>query len=68
MNNFITYEYYSVNISNLSSKTIIMIGRASDKLKRFNLGIQAMEYIIKDIPLCLMKIISNITNTIIILY
>ena len=63
MNNFITYEYYSVNISNLSSKTIIMIGRASDKLKRFNLGIQAMEYIIKDIPLCLMKIISNITNT-----
>ena len=63
MNNFITYEYYSVNISNLSSKIIIMIGRGSDKQKRFNLGIQAMEYIIKDMPICIMKIISNITNT-----
>ena len=62
MNNFVTYEYYSVHRSKLSSKLILMIGRASDKLKRFNLGIQAMEYIIKDIPLCKMKIISNITN------
>ena len=55
-----TYEYYSVHRSKLSSKLILMIGRASDKLKRFNLGIQAMEYIIKDIPLCKMKIISNL--------
>ena len=63
MTNFMTYEYYSIHPSKLSSKLIIMVGRASDKLKKFNLGIQAMEYIVKDNPLCKMKIISNITNT-----
>ena len=39
-----------------------MIGRADDKFKRFELGIQAMEYIIKEIPECQMKIISNLSN------
>ena len=39
-----------------------MIGRAYDKRKRFSLGIQSMEYIIKEIPDCELKIISNLTN------
>ena len=36
-----------------------MIGRAGDKYQRFELGIQAMEYIVKQIPECKMKMISN---------
>ena len=63
MNNFITYEYYSVRSSKLISDLIIMIGRASDRMKRFDLGIKAMDYIIQEIPLSKMKIISNITET-----
>ena len=63
MNNFITYEYYSVSPSNLSSETILMIGRANDLQKRFQLGINAMEFIIKDIPKSNMKIISNLNET-----
>ena len=43
MDNFITYEYYSVISSNLSSKVILMIGRGDDIYKRFNLGVQSME-------------------------
>jgi hypothetical protein len=39
MNNFITYEYDLVIPSNLSSKIILMIGRADNRLKRFELGI-----------------------------
>ena len=35
-----------------------MIGRADDTLKRFDLGIKAMEIIIKEIPDCEMNIIS----------
>jgi glycosyltransferase involved in cell wall biosynthesis len=60
MDNFVTYEYDSIEPSNLSSKTILMIGRANDKLKRFELGIRAMEFIIKEIPDCEMKIISEL--------
>jgi len=62
MNNFITYEYNSIVESDLSSETILMIGRADDKYKRFELGIQSMEYIIQYIPNCIMKVISNISN------
>ena len=39
-----------------------MIGRADDKFKRFELGIQSMEYINQYIRHCEMKIISNISN------
>ena len=60
MNNFITYNFEDVIPSNLSSKTIIMIGRADDHMKRFDLGIKAMKYIVKEIPDCEMKIISNL--------
>lgn len=62
MNNFITYEYDLVIPSNLSSKIILMIGRADNRLKRFELGIRSMEYIFEEIKECEMKIISNITN------
>ena len=59
MNNFITFRYDDIIPSNLSSKTIIMIGRANDKMKRFDLGILAMKYIIKEVPDCEMRIISS---------
>ena len=59
MNNFITYEYYSVIPSDLSSKTILMIGRGGDKIKRFELGIKAMKYIIEEIPDVKLLIISS---------
>jgi glycosyltransferase involved in cell wall biosynthesis len=60
MNNFITYAYNSTIPINYLSRTISMIGRASDKSKRFILGIQAMEYIVKEIPKIEMKIITKI--------
>ena len=63
MENFISYDYKNIKPSDLSSKIILMIGRASDKFKRFYLGILAMEYIIREIPECEMKIISNLNNT-----
>ena len=62
MDNFITYEYNSIIQSDLSSKTILMIGRASDKLKRFYLGIKAMKYIIQEIPNCELKIITDLLD------
>ncbi len=62
MNNFITFEYKKVIPSNLSSKTILMIGRGSDRLKRFELGIKAMKYITYEIPDCQMKIISDLSE------
>lgn len=63
MNNFITYEYNSSIPMDLSSKTILMIGRANDRFKRFDLGIQAMEYIANKIPGVEMKIMTNNTRT-----
>ena len=62
MNNFITYEYNTSIPIDLYYKTILMMGRADDKFKRFELGIQAMEYIIEEIPQVVMKIITNITH------
>lgn len=59
MNNFITYDYKKIISSNLLSKTILMIGRADAKKKRFHIGINAMEYIINEIPQCKMLIISE---------
>ena len=62
MNNFVTYEFILVIPSDLSSNIIIMLGRAKAKKKRFVIGIQSMEYIIKEIPNCELKIISNLTD------
>jgi glycosyltransferase involved in cell wall biosynthesis len=39
-----------------------MIGRGDDKRKRFDLGIKSMKFIVKKIPECKMKILSEKTN------
>ena len=62
MQNFMTYDFNSIVPSDLSSKNILMIGRASDKKKRFYLGIKAMKYIEKEIPEAELKIISSING------
>ena len=59
MNNFIPYDFNSTIPSDLSSKTIVMIGR-DDVKKRFYLGIEAMQYIVKYIPKCEMLIFSKL--------
>ena len=63
MNNFVTFEYGIIIQSDLSTKTILMIGRADNKFKRFNLGILSMEYIKENIKECRMKLISNLNGT-----
>ena len=62
MNNLITYNkrYDKIIPSDLSSKIILMIGRGSDHLKRFHLGIKSMTYIRKEIPDSKMLIISKL--------
>ena len=62
MNNFMTYEYNSVIHSDLTNNTILMIGRGQAKKKRFQIGIQSMEFIIKEIVECQMEIISDFTK------
>ena len=62
MNNFITYQFNLVITSNLSSNNIIMLGRAIAKKKRFIIGMESMEYIIREMPECQLKIISNLTG------
>ena len=61
-NNFIAYEYKSITPSTLSSKTILMIGRGNDIVKRFELGIESMKYIKKEIDSSFMIIISEINQ------
>ena len=58
MDNPTTFQIESIIPSDLTKKNVIMIGRADDALKRFDLGIKAMEIIIKEIPDCEMNIIS----------
>ena len=60
--NFMTYEYNLIKQSNLSEKKILLIGRANHKLKRFNLGIQAIEYIKYQIPAIKLLIVSKIND------
>ena len=62
MNNFMTYNFTNVIGSSISSKTILMIGRGDAKKKRFEIGVQAMEYINKEIPQSEMFIISDLTG------
>ena len=63
LNNLITYNYDKIIPSDLSSKTILMIGRGSDPRKRFELGIKAMKYISEQIPESEMIIISDLNLT-----
>jgi hypothetical protein len=60
MNNFITYKFERIISSNLFSKRILMIGRGEAKKKRFQIGIEAMEYIKEDINEVEMLIISDL--------
>ena len=62
MDNFMTYEFIKVIPSDLHSKTILMIGRGNAKKKRFEKGIQAMEYIKEEIPETQMLIISDLNG------
>jgi len=59
LDNFVTYDYDSVVPSDLSEKIILMIGRANNKNKRFNLGIEAMKFIINEVSECQLHIISK---------
>lgn len=63
MNNYMTYNYNSIKASDMSSKIILMLGRADDIYKRFDIGVLSMEYIIKEVPKSKMKIISEIINS-----
>ena len=60
MNNFISYEFNVISPSDLSTKTILILGRCEDKLKRCDLGIKAMKFIVKEVVDCKMIIISSI--------
>ena len=60
MDNFMTYDFIKVIPSDLLSKIILMIGRGDAKKKRFEKGIQAMEYINQEIPDSQMLIISDL--------
>jgi glycosyltransferase involved in cell wall biosynthesis len=60
MNNFITYDYNYIIQSKLDNKKIIMLGRGNAIKKRFQKGILAMEYIIKEINNCELGIISGL--------
>ena len=62
MDNPTTFEYNYVTPSELKEKIIIMVGRADDKIKRFDLGIKSMKVILKDIPNCEMNIVSAHNN------
>ena len=59
LDNFVTYDYDFVIPSDLSEKIILMVGRANSKNKRFNLGIEAMKFIIKEVPDSQLNIISQ---------
>ena len=59
LDNFVTYDYDSIVPSDLSEKIILMVGRANSKNKRFNLGIEAMKFIIKEVPDSQLNIISK---------
>ena len=46
----------------LSSNTILMLGKGPENIKRFGLGIKTMEYIKKEIPDCKMKIVTDLNE------
>lgn len=62
MDNPMTFEYDTVIPSNLENNNIIMLGRGTDPVKRYELPIEAMKYIIKEIPDCQMNIVSIVNK------
>jgi glycosyltransferase involved in cell wall biosynthesis len=62
MNNFISLDFNKNISSNLSPKTILMLGRADGKKKISYLN-KVMEYIVNEIPECKLLIISDLNGT-----
>ena len=60
MSNFMTFDFNNIFTSDLSTQNILMIGRGDAKKKRFYIGIEAMEYIIKERQACKLNIISSL--------
>ena len=61
--NIITpYDINYIKPLDLSSKTILMLGKGPEKIKRFDLGIKSLEYIKKEIPDCKMKIVTDLNE------
>ena len=58
MDNPSSFNYDSISPSSLTTQNIIMMGRAKDAQKRFDLGIKVMKIIVKFIPKCEMNLIS----------
>ena len=58
--NFLTYDYNSIIPSDLSKNNILLIGRGRSKLKRFEIGIESIEYIRNKIADVKLLIISKI--------
>ena len=61
--NFLTYNYSFLIASNLTSENILLIGRGRSETKRFELAIEAMEYITKEMSGAKLNIISRANNT-----
>ena len=61
--NFLTYNYSFLIASNLTSENILLIGRGRSETKRFELAIEAMEYILKEMSGAKLNIISRANNT-----
>lgn len=57
--NFQTYDYNLSIQSNLLENKILLIGRGRSEMKRFNLGIQAIEYIKNEISNVKLLIVSK---------
>ena len=62
MNNFMTFDFNYIFTSDLSTQNILMIGRGDAKKKRFYIGVEAMEYIIKEKQACELNIISSLAR------
>ena len=62
MDNPTTFDYDSIIPSNLENNNIVMLGRGTDPVKRYELPIEAMKYIIKEIPDCQMNIVSKVNK------
>ena len=57
-----THDFNCVFSSDLTNDIILLIGRGNAKKKRFYIGIQSLDYIIKEFPDCELNIISNLTG------
>lgn len=55
---YLPFEYKKINPSKLETKNILMIGRISHE-KQFELGIKAMQIIVKKFPDAILKIIGG---------